>query len=148
MASKRSKKPTYKTRHRFFLNPYQEHAFTRCPRCEGKTKVRKFPLVFHVEPQQMVILNKSCRYCQTCDLIIARQSELEPLLAASLEQAHPELIGNEYLVVGVLERKDWRAGHEGKATASHIVDRLFIFEEVLDVKVEPGGWYPPQDRRQ
>jgi len=36
MASKPSKKPEYKRRHRFFLNPYQEHAFTKCPPLRGQ----------------------------------------------------------------------------------------------------------------
>ena len=35
------------TRHYFFLNPYEDAAFTRCPKCETKTMVRKFPLVIH-----------------------------------------------------------------------------------------------------
>ena len=39
--------------HRFFLNPYEDMAFTKCPKCEAKTKVRKFPLVIHIEPTQL-----------------------------------------------------------------------------------------------
>ena len=61
------------TRHYFFLNPYEDAAFTRCPKCETKTLIRKFPLVVHIEPQQLFILNKKCRFCPRCDLIIARK---------------------------------------------------------------------------
>ena len=42
----------YKTRHYFFLNPYEDYAFTKCPKCDEKTKVRKFPLAIHIDPGQ------------------------------------------------------------------------------------------------
>jgi hypothetical protein len=95
--------------HRFFLNPHEDMAFTKCPKCEAKTRVRKFPLVIHIEPDQMFILNKQCRYCVGCDLIIARRSEIESLMAAAFESRDPAIIGNEYLVVGTLPREVWRA---------------------------------------
>lgn len=41
-------KKKIKTRHYFFLNPYEDCAFTRCPKCNNKTKIRKFPLVIHI----------------------------------------------------------------------------------------------------
>jgi hypothetical protein len=42
--SLKSLKEQIKTRHYFFLSTYQEEAFTKCPKCNNKTKVRKFPL--------------------------------------------------------------------------------------------------------
>jgi len=63
-------------RHYFFLNPYEDAVFTKCPRCHNETKIRKFPLVIHIDPQQLLLLNKKCRYCDKCDLIIAKKSEL------------------------------------------------------------------------
>jgi len=36
--------------HRFFLNPYRDMRFTSCPKCNGKTKLRKLPLAIHVNP--------------------------------------------------------------------------------------------------
>src|SRR6266511_2521380 len=95
-------------RHLFFLNPYVDAAFTKCPKCEGKTKQRKLPLVIHIEPDQLFVLNKTCRYCPYCDLIIARQREIESLMAALFETRRPEVVGNKYLVVGTLDRADWK----------------------------------------
>ena len=45
-------------RYRFFLNPYTDMRFTRCPQCNGKTLQRKLPLVIHVDPMLMMSLNK------------------------------------------------------------------------------------------
>ena len=95
-----------KKRHYFFLNHYEDFAFTRCPKCDNKTKVRKFPLIIHIEPRQMFILNKQCKYCPACDLIIGNKSAIEHFLAASFSQVNPEIIGNEYLVMGTLDKRD------------------------------------------
>jgi len=58
-------------RYYFFLNPYGDAAFTKCPKCESSTKIRKSSLVIHIDPQQLLLLNKKCRYCVKCNLIIA-----------------------------------------------------------------------------
>jgi hypothetical protein len=72
----------HKNRYYFFVNPYNDAAFSKCPKCEDPTKVRKFALAIHIEPQQLVFINKKCRYCTNCELIIAKKSELESLMAA------------------------------------------------------------------
>lgn len=70
--------PQYK----FFLNPYTDVRFTAsCPGCSKQTKQRKLPLAIHVTDWGMVILNKACRFCPACDLLIAHQDEIEGHLA-------------------------------------------------------------------
>lgn len=128
-------------RYRFILNPYSDVRFTRCPRCEGKTKQRKLPLVIHVDPMELVALNKTCRYCPYCDLLIAHKDEVEPLLAAMFSQRKPEVVGNDYLVLGTLDRADWLQGTQTPLTIQEMRDRLHDFKEVLQVK-PTGGWVP------
>lgn len=131
-----------KRKHYFFLNPYKDAAFTRCPKCQGKTKLRKFPLVINVEPQQIVILNKKCRYCTGCDLIIAKQSELERLIVACLEDKNSVIIGNEYFKMGVMERKDWKEANKGKIDTNETLNRMYVFKDALDFELIPLGWHP------
>jgi len=126
--------------HYFFLNPYEDAAFTRCPKCETKTLVRKFPLVIHIEPRQLFILNKQCRYCARCDLIIARKSKVEALMTASFEQRKPEIVGNEYFVMGTLEKKDWRA-RDKIGSDVETVERMHVFKDVLNFEPISWGWY-------
>ena len=128
-------------RHRFFLNPYEEYAFTKCPKCDTKTRIRKFPLVIHIEPRQLFLLNKECKFCPECDLIIVRQSEIEGFMAAAMEERNPDIIGNDYLVFGTMDRKDWRLSHIGKIDQSETAERVFLFEDVWDFEVIPAGWY-------
>jgi Flp pilus assembly protein TadD len=74
-ALKRTGKPLGKqpARYRFFLNPYQDARFTTCPQCRLRTRQRKYSLVIHVHSMPTLILGKTCRYCDTCDLLIAHQ---------------------------------------------------------------------------
>ena len=143
--TKKSNQRYAKTRHYFFLNPYENCAFTRCPKCNSKTRIRKFPLVIHVDPKQLVFLNKKCRYCTKCDLIIANQSEVESLMIVCLEKDSPDLIGNNYLTMGVFDTKDWRAASKGKLDSDEILERIYFFKNVLKFELIPGGWYQAGD---
>ena len=130
-----------KRRHYFFLNPYEDAAFTKCPKCESETRIRRFPLVIHIDPQQLFLLNKQCRYCTRCDLIIARKSEVESLMAAAFEQSKPQIIGNNYLVMGVAERKDWRESKKGQMSQGETIERMLVFKDVLNFEPVRFGWY-------
>ncbi len=134
--------------HRFFLNPYAEYAFTRCPRCDrAPTKVRKVFLVIHVEPQLLLVLNKSCRLCLHCDLLIAKQQELEALMAYAVEQIKPELVGNDYLVVGTLDKEDGRQVKAGGQHPGWVAERTRIFREVLAFEPAPTWVLDPAAAR-
>ena len=97
-------------RYRFFLNPYTDVRFTACPQCGGKTRQRKLPLVIHIDPLQLIALNKTCRYCPACDLLIAQQDKLQAWLAAFFSEHRPKIVGNDYLVLGTQDRADWLRG--------------------------------------
>ncbi len=66
-------------------------------------KVRKVPLLIHVEPNQLLALRKTVKYCPDCDILIVHQDELEQQLAYSYSQRAPEVIGNKYLVLGTVD---------------------------------------------
>lgn len=127
-----------KKRHYFFLNPYKNEAFTRCPQCEEKTKVRKYPLVIHVEPRQLLCLNISCKYCEACDLIIGKKSAIENLMCACCEKIDSALIGNEYIVFGTFDKSDWRQYNQTTTYPEETIDKVYIFKDVI--QFELGGW--------
>lgn len=144
--SGKSKKDEFQTKlkeaHYFFLNPYDDMAFTRCPKCEEKTKIRKYCLVIHIEPKHLFSLNKSCRYCSKCGLIIVKQKELERLLIAICEQNAPDIIGNEYFIYGTMDRKDWKNGQTGKISQQEAIKRSYPFKDVWKFEISPTRWYP------
>ena len=126
-------------RYRFFLNPYTDVRFTTCPQCRGKTRQRKLPLVIHVHPTQLVALNKTCRYCPYCDLLIAHQDELEAWLAAFFTEHQPEIVGNDYLVIGTEDRADWLHGVRMPVLPKEALGHLHDFREVVRF-TRPPGW--------
>src|SRR6266542_1102938 len=97
-------------RYRFALNSHADYRVSRCPHCNGLTHPRKFPLLIFVHPAEFCVMGKTCKYCSNCEFIIAHQDELEAELVAYFEQSQPGLIGNDYLVVGTVERQSWRIG--------------------------------------
>jgi len=92
----------------FSLNPYPEMRFTRCPDCEAKTGQRKLPLLIHVAPHNLIALNYTNRYCRRCDMLIGHKDEIEYYLTELFKKYDPEIIGNEYLLIGTVEKKAWR----------------------------------------
>jgi len=130
-------------RYKFFLNPYQDARFTRCPKCDAKTRQKKLPLVIHIDDWGMFVLNKTCKFCPGCQLLIAHQDELEGYLAAFFEQQAPNIVGNDYLVIGTLDRADWKRGAQGTVTTEDMIERLHDFEDVLRFKLAPH-WVPPK----
>lgn len=128
-------------RYSFALNPHQDARFTRCPLCEQKTRLRKFALFIYIEDAAAMALGKTCRYCTRCELIIAHQDELEHELVTALEPRDPDAIGNEYAVLGTVDRKLWRSSlKKGSSVSGDPFDYLADFEKEYDLHYEPGGW--------
>ena len=126
-------------RYRFFLNPYEDARFTSCPQCTNKTGQRKLPLFIHIDPAQPLVLNKTCRYCAHCDLLIAHQNELEDVLARVFTTLKPEIVGNEYLVIGTLDRADWKRIDQNHLPVRDTIEALHDFKDVVNFK-PMGGW--------
>ncbi len=128
-------------RYRFFLNPYPDYRFTSCPNCEKLTKWRKFVLLVHIDPLHLLAQNIHCRYCPDCDLLIVHQDELEAQLAIHLSEHFPSAVGNDYLVMGTMERAAWNENRRNPKPLPEILDSVADFREVLTIKVRPAGWY-------
>ncbi len=125
-----------KERYRFFLSPYTDAAFTKCPKCEGKTKQKKIPLVIHLEKnKQFLSLNKTCRFCPYCELLIAKKHEIEQLLEKYL--AADKLTGNDYFIMGTQERKDWLSCVSGCVDSQDALKTFFVFRNVWDFEAVP-----------
>jgi hypothetical protein len=132
-----------KPRYSFLLNPYSDIRLSKCPKCERPTHPRKFALFIHVDGWGTLVLGKTCRYCTRDELIIVHQDELEAELAEKFATLEPKVIGNDYLVVGTVDKKVWQRGLSGQGNSvGDVLDHLADFKKVLELEYEPGGWYP------
>jgi hypothetical protein len=130
-------------RYSFALNPYQEIRLSKCPVCDESTRLRKFALFIYIDGFGPMALGKTCRFCTRCELIIAHQDELEHELTIALESRAPAVIGNDYVVLGTMDRKVWRRGLGDTPTVpADIFDHIADFKKELELEYDPGGWYP------
>ena len=125
----------------FILNPHSETRVSTCPACEQRMRQRKVPLFIHVDPAQPVSINYTCRYCPECDLLVAHQDEIEHLLASTFAERDPSAIGNDYLVMGTVERAFWRESMATPKSPAEMLEHLHDFKEVWSLEFQPGGWY-------
>ncbi len=95
--------------------------------------------MIHVDPMYMLSLNKTCRYCPHCDLLIAHQDDLEHFLASFFIEHQPEVVGNDYLVLGTTDKSVWKEGMHQQMTMEDMLEELHDFKEVVTFKVT-GGW--------
>jgi Flp pilus assembly protein TadD len=121
----------------FFLNTYQDTRFTTCPHCKGKTRSRKFSLVVNVNPKHAIIVDKICRFCNACDLLIVHQDQLEEQLATEFMTINPEVIGNDYQVIGTLDRAEWNQGKQDPLSVERVIAYLHDFNEVVSFERVP-----------
>jgi Flp pilus assembly protein TadD len=118
-------------RHHFFLNPYRDTRFTTCPKCMHKTRPRKFSLVVNVNPKYSLIVEKICRFCYLCDLLIVHQDQLEERLAGAFMTINPQAIGNDYQVVGTLERAEWNREKQDPLSFEQVIEFLHDFKAIV-----------------
>jgi hypothetical protein len=88
-----------------------------------------------------IVLNKTCRYCPDCDLLIAHKNEIESVLTQFFMLHKPEVVGNAYLVIGTFDRVVWKEGMKRPSTVEAMRDNLHDFVDVVVFKVQ-GGWMP------
>lgn len=129
-------------KYRFFLNPYEDSRFTKCPQCSGKTRIRKHPFGIHIDPDVLMTLNMSGPYCPTCDLIILHKDKVETLLVLTFETANPDIIGNDYLIMGTIERSQWRKASKEGGTVKDFFDNLHDFKKVVVFEPMHYVWLP------
>jgi hypothetical protein len=128
-------------RYAFVLNPHADAGFTKCPRCESKTRVRKLSLVIHVEDFGLVLLAKTCRLCPECETLVAHQADLDNLVnIAAAGSGSPK-----YVVLGTVDRHVWRRGLEGRVSLDEVVQQMADFKTYLRVDFTPAGWYPKSE---
>lgn len=143
---KASNKPSAQSavaqRYKFALNPYPDSRVSTCPTCGKATGQRKLPLMIHIEPRNLIALNYTCRYCAKCNLLIGHQHEIEAYLTAMFSQRDPSVIGNEYLVMGVIPRAAWQANMVNPRPPAEILDQLAKFRSYTILQRTMAGWFP------
>ena len=132
-------KITQNEKYYFFLNPYTDSSFTRCPKCDNKTKVKKLPLAILLEKKKIIfMLNKTCKFCPYCELLIAKKHELELIIMQFLGVEH--ITEKDFTVMGTQEKSVYREGVGKGLIKENPLEGVSIFKNVFDFKVQQGYW--------
>ncbi len=126
--------------HHFMLNPYPEMRLTSCPWCHEKTGQRKRPLLIHIEPQTMIALNYTNRFCKACDLLIGHKHEIEHYLTEMFARMNPSIIGNPYLIFATVKRKAWQTGMRQSIGVQQMRAHVSDFKSYQELRMTQGGW--------
>ncbi|MCH2046404.1 MAG: hypothetical protein MK212_19980 [Saprospiraceae bacterium] len=137
-------------KYNFYLNPHEMYKWTKCPKCDAKTKLRKFCLLINygglkLKNSQLFILNKSCKYCPSCDLIIAHQCEIESNMQEMVNRLGRTYSPNNCDVLGTIDRAVWRKGKKGKMSPKDALAQASLFKDIWDFEIRPAGWYFDSD---
>jgi hypothetical protein len=127
-------------RYSLALNPHADYRATSCPGCKAKTRVRKIPLVIHVDGVGLLILRKTGRLCLDCETVVVHQAEIESEIRTASGPAAAAIA--DYLVLGTTSSRVWRQGLSGDMKIDELVRNMADFKAHLQIKSTPGGWYP------
>ena len=126
-------------RYSFFLNAHRDERFTRCPRCHATTRLRKIPLVIHVHSIGLVLLRKTCRLCVACEMLIAHEFELNEKVQHVAARSN---VDAEYLVLGTLGSRTWRAGMRERISIEQVKHDMADFVGYMKVEITPRHRVP------
>ena len=59
-------------------------------------------------------------------------------------ESHPDVVGNEYLVIGTVETKVWREGMIEPLKIEEILEHTSDIKDHLVLHYERRGWAPPE----
>jgi hypothetical protein len=62
-------------------------------------------------------------------------------------ESHPDIVGNEYLVIGTVETKVWREGMTEPLKIENILDHTADIQDHLVLHYERRGWAPPDHEK-
>jgi len=128
-------------KYNFSLNPYPQMRFSSCPNCGTKTGQRKLPLLIHVDPEHLIALNYTNRYCSRCNRLIGHKHEIEYHLTEMFKRIRPDVVGNRYHIIGTVEKKTWRENMKTPKQLEEILDFTSDFKSFEEIRMTMGGWF-------
>ncbi len=89
----------------------------------------------------MISLNYTHRYCSNCDLLIGNKHEIEHFLTILFSQHNPDVIGNDYVIIGTVEKKSYRTGLKQAQMIDETINNTHDFKNYNDLRVTMTGWF-------
>ncbi len=105
-------------------------------------RVRKIPLVIHVDSFGLVLLRKACRLCIVCEFLIAHEAEVNRVVEELAQHAG---VRPTYIVLGTLASVTWRDGVSSGVTIEEVKRDMADFKAYMRVEITPRRWIRRDD---
>ena len=126
-------------RYAFILNPHLDFRCTKCPQCEGANRLRKVPLLIHVERIGHIALSMASRFCPKCYVVIVHQDKLEAELVQRFGKDGFKVGDTGYFVIGTVDSGAWRKSLRGaELTSDELRRHTADFRKHLTLEFEDG----------
>ena len=74
-------------------------------------------------------------------MLIGHQHEIEHHLTELFLKINPEVIGNDYLVFGTVEKQAWRENINKPKPFSEMLNHIHDFKSYQDLRMTMAGWF-------
>ncbi|MDI6738582.1 MAG: hypothetical protein QME12_08810 [Nanoarchaeota archaeon] len=90
--------------------------------------------------KRILNLNKTCKYCHYCNLLIADKDEVELFIKQFL--GVNAITEKEYFIAGTLDRKVYRKMAKEGGLSEGPLHGASFFKNVWEFTMQPSGWHP------
>jgi hypothetical protein len=105
-------------------------------------RLRKIPLVIHVDSFGLMLLRKTCRLCVVCEMLIAHEAEVRRVIDGLAARSD---FTATYVVLGTLGLGTWREGVSRGVAIEQVKHAMADFKAVMRIEISPRRWAPKHD---
>jgi hypothetical protein len=74
-------------------------------------------------------------------MLIGHKDEIEHLLASMFAQYDSSVIGNDYLIIGTVEKQAWREGLKQPKPVAEMLPHASDFKSYQEIRMTMAGWF-------
>lgn len=122
----------------FFLNEFTDIRFSICTNCKKRTFLRKIPLVVHLDPHYLHVINMSCKLCENCKILVINKDKIVPLIKLCMDSRKVTLEPDfKFVIMGHLDKKMWRICSKTQLEPCETLNAMYKFKQELKLEQRP-----------
>ena len=75
-------------------------------------------------------------------MLIGHKHEIESHLLKAFQQIDVSIIGNDYLIIGTIEKKAWKDNIQQPIPFNELRNYVHDFKSTQTISMSMGGWFP------
>lgn len=75
-------------------------------------------------------------------MLIGHKHEIEHYLRMAFEKINPDIIGNDYMLIGTVENKVWKGNIVQQLPLNELSNYVHDFKSTQTISMTMSGWFP------